>query len=173
MKRKSAAALAMLTMVLATIGNSTAQTLADCDDLRRGAMDAQAHYVQIHTPRVDPVKTFDDATASCLEGIAMFDIGFSFTIPSLGDIDAFLRNMAMKLLQRACQAATAQFNRAVHDAVQSVNAPLAQIAGNVPGVSGGISTGSGSAGVTIRDDGGSTARNAIGNATERVVNFLR
>lgn len=173
MKRKCAAALATLTMVLATIGNSTAQALVDCDDLRRGATDAQARYVRIHTPRVDPVKTFDDATASCLEGIAMFDIGFTFQIPSLGDIDALLRNMAMKLLQRACQAATQQFNRAVSDAVQSVNAPLAQVAGNVPGVSGGISTGSGSAIVTIRDDGGSTVRNTISNATDRVINFVR
>ncbi len=103
----------------------------------------------------------------------MFDVGFSFTIPNLGDIDAFLRNMATKLLQRACQAATQQFSRAVNDAVQSVSAPISQVAGNVPGVSGGISTGSGSASVTIRDDGGSTIRNAVSNATDRVINFVR
>ncbi len=173
MKRKSAASLAALMMGLATIGNSTAGPLVDCDALRRGATDAQARYVQIHTPRIDPVKTFDDATTSCLEGISMFNIGFSFQIPSLGDIDALLRNMAMKLLQHACQAATAQFNRAVSDAVQSVNAPLTQIAGNVPRVSGGISAGSDSAGVTIRDDGVSSVRNTISNATDRVINFVR
>jgi hypothetical protein len=155
------------------VGSSAGRSLVDCDDLRRGATEAQARYVHTYTPRVDPVKTFDDATGSCLEFISMFDIGFSFTIPSIGDLDALLRSMAMKLLQRACQAATQQFNRAVNDAVQSVNAPLAQVAGNVPGVSGGISTGSGSAGVTIKDDGGSTVRNTINNATDRVINFVR
>jgi len=167
MKRKSAAALAALTMMLATIGNSTAQPLVDCDELRRGATDAQARYIQTHTPRVDPVKTFDDATGSCLEFISIFDIGFSFTIPSLGDIDALLRSMAAKLLQRACQAATQQFNRAVNDAVQSATngAGLS----NIPGVS----TSVGSSGVSIKANGNSVIQQTTQNAVDRVVNTLR
>lgn len=157
--------------LLVTAPATAAQSLVDCDDLRRGATEAQARYVQTYTPRVDPVKTFDDATGSCLEFISMFDIGFSFTIPSLGDIDALLRSMAAKLLQRACQAATQQFNRAVNDAVQGAGL------NNVPFASGGVTTstsGTGvTGGVTIKDDGGSTVRNAVSNATDRVINFLR
>lgn len=153
------------------VGSSAGRSLVDCDDLRRGATEAQARYVQINTPRVDPVKTFDDATGSCLEFISMFDIGFSFTIPSIGDLDALLRSMAAKLLQRACQAATQQFNRAVNDAVQGAGLS------NVPFASGGVTTstsGTGvTGGVTIKDDGGSTVRNAVSNATDRVINFLR
>lgn len=166
------ALLAILTASLLVSAPATAaQSLVDCDDLRRGATEAQARYVQINTPRVDPVKTFDDATGSCLEFISMFDIGFSFTIPSIGDLDALLRSMAAKLLQRACQAATQQFNRAVNDAVQGAGLS------NVPFASGGVTTstsGTGvTGGVTIKDDGGSTVRNAVDNATDRVINFLR
>lgn len=166
------ALLAILTASLLVSAPATAaQSLVDCDDLRRGATDAQARYVQINTPRVDPVKTFDDATGSCLEFISMFDIGFSFTIPSIGDLDALLRSMAAKLLQRACQAATQQFNRAVNDAVQGAGLS------NVPFASGGVTTstnGTGvTGGVTVKDDGGSTVRNAVNNATDRVINFLR
>lgn len=139
-------------------------------EFEQEAARARSKYVQAYTPRTDPVKTFDDATGSCLEFISMFDIGFSFTIPSLGDIDALLRSMAMKLLQRACQTATQQFNRAVNDAVQSVNAPLADVA-SVPGFSAGVSTST--PGVTIRDDGGSTAQRAADSAVDRVINLFR
>lgn len=157
------------------VGSSAGQSLVDCDDLRRGATEAQARYVQISTPRVDPVKTFDDATGSCLEFISMFDIGFSFTIPSIGDLDALLRNMAMKLLQRACQAATQQFNRAVNDAVQSVTGGTGL--NDIPFVSGGVTTGTGgtgvTGGVTVKSDGGSTVRRTVENATDRVINFVK
>lgn len=147
---------------------SPARSLVDCDDLSRGALDAQARYIQTYTPRVDPVKTFDDATGACLEFISNFSTGFSFTIPSLGDIDALLRNMASKLLLRACQGATAQFSKAVNDASQSVSGAVGQI----PGVSGGIST-AGTSGVTVRDDGGTTVRRAADGAVDRVINFLK
>ncbi len=168
----SAKAILVLTAsLLASTPATAVQSLVDCDDLRRGATEAQARYVQINTPRVDPVKTFDDATGSCLDFISMFDIGFSFTIPGIGDLDALLRSMAAKLLQRACQAATQQFNRAVNDAVQGAGLS------NVPFASGGVTTSTSGAGVTgnvtIKDDGGSTVRNALDNATDRVINFLR
>jgi hypothetical protein len=142
----------------------------DCKSIEEEAARARSKYIQAFTPRTDPVKTFDDATSSCLEFISMFDIGFKFEMPKIGDLDALLRNMAMKLLQRACQAATQQFNRAVNDAVQSVNAPLAGVA-DVPGFSAGISTGS--SGVSIRDDGGSTVRQAADSAVDRVINIFR
>lgn len=161
--------------LIASAPATAAQSLVDCDDLRRGATDAQLRYIQTYQPRVDPVKTFDDATGSCLEFISMFDIGFSFTIPSLGDIDALLRGMAMKLLQRACQAATQQFNRAVNDAVQSVTNGTGL--NDIPFASGGITTGTNgtgvSGGVTVKDDGGSMVRRTVENATDRVVNTLK
>lgn len=164
--------ITLLTVAILTFPPAAlSQNLVDCNDLRRGAIEAQARYVQIHTPRIDPLKTFDDATASCLEGIAMLDIGFTFQIPNLGDIDALLRSMATKLFQRTCQAATQQFNRAINDAMQPLSAPIAQITSSVPRISGGISTDS--AGITIRDDGGSTFRNTINSATDRVINFVR
>jgi hypothetical protein len=166
-----AALTLLIASLIASAPAAATQSLVDCEDLRRGATDAQARYVQIYTPRVDPVKTFDDATGSCLEFISMFDVGFSFTIPSIGDLDALLRSMAAKLLQRACQAATQQFNRAVSDALQGAGI------NDVPFVSGGVTTstsGTGvSGGITVNDDGGSTVRNAVSNATDRVINFLR
>lgn len=173
-KAVAAAALLSAAFIISTPAAS-AQSLVDCDDLRRGAAEALARYIQTYTPRVDPVKTFDDATGSCLEFISMFDIGFTFNIPSLGDLDAMLRNMAMKLLQRACQSATQQFNRAVNDAVQSVAGGAGL--NNIPLVSGRVTTGTSgsgiSGGVTIRDDGGSAARRAADSAVDRVINFVR
>lgn len=177
MKRKFAAVLTavMLTQAAPTWALDAASAQAYCDEVKKAAQDAQLRYIQTYQPRVDPVKTFDDATGSCLEFISMFDIGFSFTIPSLGDIDSFLRNMAMKLLQRACQAATAQFNRAVNDAVQSVTNGTGL--NNIPLVSGGVTTstsGSGvSGGVTVKTDGGSTIQRTVENATDRVINFVK
>lgn len=159
------------------VGSSGAQSLVDCDELGRGAREAQTRYVQINTPRTDPVKVFDDATGACLDFIMMFDIGFSLTIPSIGDLDALLRSMATKLLQRACQAATAQFNKAVGDALASVNAPLGTL-NSIPGVNIGVSAGSGSgAGVnlntSVQSDGGSTVRRAADNAVNRVVGLIK
>lgn len=177
MKRKCAAVLTALMLAHAAPVWATdpASVQAYCDEVKKAAQDAQLRYIQTYQPRVDPVKTFDDATGSCLEFISMFDIGFSFTIPSLGDIDALLRNMAMKLLQRACQAATQQFNRAVNDAVQSVTGGTGL--NDIPFVSGGVTTGTGgtgvTGGVTVKSDGGSTVRRTVENATDRVINFVK
>jgi hypothetical protein len=130
---------------------------------------AKAKYVQAFTPRVDPVQSFAVSTDACLAAITDFDVGIVLEIPNI-DLDAILKNMAKQLLQRACQAATAQFNRAVGDALQAVNLPLADVA-SVPGFSAGVSTGS--AGLTIRDDSGSAARRAADSTIDRIINFLR
>lgn len=169
MKRKCAAVLTavMLAHAAPTWALDAASAQAYCDEVKKAGQDAQLRYVQTYQPRVDPVKTFDDATGSCLEFISMFDVGFSFTIPSLGDIDAFLRNMAMKLLQRACQPAQAQFNRAVNDAVQSVTNGTGL--SNVPGVSTSVS----SSGVNINANGNSVLQQTTQNAVDRVVNTLK
>lgn len=183
MKRKCAAVLAavMLAHAAPTWALDAASAQAYCDQVKQAAQDAQLRYVQTYQPRVAPVQTFDDAVGSCLEFISLFDIGFSFTIPSLGDIDAFLRNMAMKLLLRACQAATAQFNKAVNDAVKTVTDPINSTLSplnSVPGVSAGMTTNASSGvglntGVTVGGSGGSTVTQAVQNATDRVINFVK
>ncbi|GIK11112.1 MAG: hypothetical protein BroJett001_31780 [Chloroflexota bacterium] len=138
-------------------------------EFEQEAARARAKYVQAFTPRVDPVQSFAVSTDACLAAITDFDVGIVLEIPNI-DLDAILKNMAKQLLQRACQAATAQFNRAVGDALQAVNMPLADVA-SVPGFSAGISTGS--AGVTIRDDGGATARRAADGTVDRIINLFR
>ncbi|KAG0186589.1 hypothetical protein DFQ28_007594 [Apophysomyces sp. BC1034] len=141
---------------------------AYCDDVKRAAQDAQARHIQTYQPRTDPGKTFDDATSSCLDFLTNFQV----SIPSLWD--GILTAMAKQLLQRACQAARSQFDKAVNDATQSVNGVVGQVpgagisigtqgnAGNGPGVTGSINT-----------DGGSTMRNTATTAVDRVINFKR
>ncbi len=137
---------------------------AYCDQVQKAAQNARTNYIKVYQPSNDPVKVFDDATGACLDFISNFDIGFSFTIPSLGDIDAFLRRMAMTLLQRACQAATDQFNRAVNDALQSVN--------STTGVAGVTATNTGS-GVAVSSNTSSVVQSTVQTATDRVINLVK
>lgn len=148
---------------------------AYCDEVKQAAQNAQAKYIQIYQPKQDPGKTFEDATTACLEFINNFNIGFSFQIPSIGDIQGILQRMGQQLLIRACQAAKDQFNKAVNDAMQSVNGQLGDL-NQVPGVNVGVQTGAGSGpGVSaeLKNDGGSTLGSAAQNAVDRVINFLK
>ncbi len=179
MKRNAA-----VLILVATLAHSSSVWALDpqsvqayCDEVKKASLDAQTRYIQAYQPRVDPGKTFDDATSSCLDFISNFNIGFSFNIPSLGDISGLLQQMAQKLLQRACQAAQQQFSKAVSDAQQSVGGGLNSV-NQVPGVNVGVQTGnSGGQGMNvtgvIRDDGGSTLKNTATTAVDRVVNFLK
>lgn len=135
-------------------------SLVDCDQLRQGSLNAQARYIQIYQPRQDPGKTFDDAVSSCLD----FITGFQVSIPTMWD--GMLSAMAKQLMQRGCQAARGQFDKAVGDAMQSVNGSVGQI----PGV--GISTTS-QAGVSVQGDNGSVMQGTASNAVDRVINILR
>lgn len=141
---------------------------AYCDDIKKAAQDAQTRYIQAYQPRTDPGKTFDDATSSCLDFITNFQIG----IPSLWD--GILQKVAQQILQRACQAARSQFDKAVNDATQSVNG----VVGQVPGVSVGVGTQSGGGSglginTTVTNDGGATAGNAATSTVDRLFNVLR
>lgn len=141
---------------------------AYCDEVKQAAQNAQAKYIQIYQPKQDPGKTFDDATTSCLDFITSFQV----SIPSIWD--GIIMGMAKQLLQRACQAARGQFDKAVNDAVQSVNGTI----GQVPGVSvsantqTGGGTGIGVSGA-VKTDGGSTMQNAANTTIDRVINFLK
>lgn len=102
---------------------------------------------------------------------------FSLSIPSLGDLDAFLRRMATAILTRTCLVATSVFNTAVNNATQSIGEQVASIT-SLPGVLAGISTSTtGSSGVNVRGsvntDNGAAVNSAADSAANRVVNTLK
>ncbi|UXF74692.1 hypothetical protein K7574_21020 (plasmid) [Stenotrophomonas maltophilia] len=160
MSRKIALA-PLLGALLLTSGTASAIDAASvqayCDQVRQSAQQAKQRHVQIYAPRQDPGKTFDDATQSCLDGIMSYKSMFQFKMPSLGDVQGILQQMAKDMLNKQCQAARAQFDRAVQDAVSTVN----QSTNQVPGLDVGVSTGSG---VTVKpQDGESTIWGSIVN----------
>ena len=171
MKHKCVAVLTAVMLAYAAPSWSTdaASALVDCDALTKAAKDAQLKDIAIHTPRVNPVQTFDDAISSCLDNISRFDMGLR--MPGLGDLDALLTDMAAKLMQRACQTATNQFNTAVNDAKNSVNGVAAGATGGI--VTSPVLTGYNGTGVgTVSSDNGTTVKNTVNNATNRVINTL-
>lgn len=141
------------------VSSTSSRSLVDCNDLAQGARDAQLRYVQTYQPRQDPGKTFDDAVSSCLD----FITGFQISIPSMWD--GILSSMTKQLMQRGCQAARGQFDKAVGDAMQSVSG----IAGQVPGV--GIRTGG--SGVSVQGDNGTLMKNTANTAVDRVINIIK
>lgn len=170
MKRKCVAVLAALMLAYAapSRSNDAASALVDCDNVRQAATDAQTKYIEAYTPRVNPVQTFDDSVTSCIENISNFDIGLR--LPSLLDLESLLNNMMKQLMQQVCQAATGQFEKAVNEATRSVNGSVAGSAGGI--VTNPATSGRGNTGVTVTGDNGATVRNAVSNATDRVINFL-
>ncbi len=178
MKQKFVAALAVVILVqsLPAWALDATSALEDCKRLKQVAIEAQLADINRYTPRVDPVQTFTLATDVCLNFITNFDIGLSLSIPSLGDLDAFLRRLATAIVTRVCMAATQQFNSAVNDALKSVNDQLAPI-NSIPGVSVGIGGNTNGVGVNVGSvvgsDGGATANNVLNNVTNRVINTLK
>lgn len=172
LKQKTAVVLTVIVLAQSPLAWSD-----PCSDrFQQIALDNQRNYINRYQPRTDPVTTFTLATDVCLNFITNFDIGLSITIPSLGDLDAFLRRLATAIVTRACLAATQQFNNAVGDALNSVNNQLAPI-NSIPGVSvgvGGNTAGAGvNGGVVVGSDGGATANGVLNNVTNRVVNTLK
>lgn len=141
------------------VSSSSSYSLVDCDDLRRGSTDTQKKYLEAYMPRQDPVKTFDDAVSPCLNFITGFQVG----IPSMWD--GILAAMAKQLMQRVCQTARGQFDKAVGDAMQSVGGAAGQITGV------GISTGGN--GVNVQGDNGTMMQNTASKAVDRVINIIK
>lgn len=170
MKHKKAAVMTavMLACAQPVWATDAASAQAYCDEIRKASQDAQTRYVQTYTPRVNPVQTFDDAVTSCLDNISKFDLGLR--LPGLGDLEALLNDMLKKLLGRACQAATGQFDRAVNDATQSVNGTASAATGGI--VNAPVTTGHGGTGATVTNDGGGAVRSTVNTATDRVINFM-
>lgn len=162
MKRKCAAVLTavMLAHAAPIWALDTASAQAYCDAVKKAGQDAQLRYIQTYQPRQDPGKTFDDAVSSCLD----FITGFQVSIPTMWD--GILAAMAKQLMQRVCQTARGQFDKAVGDAMQSVNGT----AGMIPGV--GVNTTS-QTGVSVQGDNGSLLQNTTSNAVDRVINTIR
>lgn len=170
MKHKCVAVLAALMLAYAapSRSNDAASAQVYCDEIKKAAQDAQLRYVQTYTPKVNPVQTFDDAVTSCLDNISKFDLGLR--LPGLGDLEALLNDMIKKLMSRACQTATGQFDRAVNDATQSVNGTVSGATGGI--VNAPVTTGHGGKGATVTNDGGETVRRTVDSATDRVINFM-
>jgi len=170
MKRKCVAVLAALMLAYAapSWSNDAASALVNCDELNAAARQAKEKYIAAHTPRVNPVQTFDDSVSSCLENISKFDLGLR--LPGIGDIEGLLSDMAKKLLNRACQTATGQFDRAVNDATQSVNGTASAATGGI--VTSPVSTGYNGTGATVSSDNGAVVSGTVNNATDRVIRTL-
>jgi len=140
---------------------------AYCDDVKKAAQDAQAKYILAYKPTVDPGKVFEDATTDCLNFIVNFQIG----IP--GPWDGLIAT-AKQALARACQAARSQFDKAVNDAVQSVNSQVSQVPGANVGTSTttGGNSGIGASG-SVKTDGGAAAQGAANKGVDKVFNILK
>ena len=167
MQRKYAA-LVVLAVALAhhsAVFALDAQSVqAYCDDVKKAALNAQAKYIATYKPAVDPGKVFEDATTDCLDFVVNFQLG----IP--GPWDAVVAT-AKKALARACAAARAQFDKAVNDAVQSVNSQVNQVPGANVGTS---TTTGGGTGVGVsgsaKNDGGAAAQGAVDKGVDKIFN---
>lgn len=164
MKRKCVNVLmvAMLAQAAPTWALDASSAQAYCDEVKKAGQAAQLRYIQTYQPRQDPGKTFDDAVSSCLDFITGFQVG----IPSIWD--GMLSAMAKQLMQRVCQTARGQFDKAVGDATQSVNGSV----GLIPGVSVSTSSQAG-AGVNVQGDNGSMMQNTANKAVDRVINIIK
>lgn len=142
MWREFSCALALILLLLMS-GQARAvdpqSTQAYCDEVRDAAKDAQKRYVSTFKPRQDPGKTFDDATKGCLDGILSFPSAFQFTMPTMAMVQEILKQMATKLLMQACQSAHDQFDRAVDDAMSTVDGGISNVNDQIPSGLGGVS----------------------------------
>lgn len=150
-------------------GADAQSALVNCDQIKQSAQNAQLQYIHAYTPSVNPVQTFDDAVGHCLENIQKFNL--SLTLPSLGDLEQLLSDMAQKLAQSACQSATSQFNNAVNAATQAINGAASNASGGM--VNNSMAVGTQGTGITISGDNGAAVRNTVTNSTNRVVNTLQ
>jgi len=177
MKRNLAATIIGMALLFPTASQAVdpQSVRAYCDDIKQSAQNAQLRYIQTYQPRVDPGKTFEDATTSCLDFINKFNVGFNFQIPTLGDVGAMLQKAAEQMLQKTCQAAAQQFNKAVSDAQQSIGQATNGV-NQLPGVNVGVSTGSiqpPGVSTTVKTDGGTAAQGVTDKAIDRIINFLK
>lgn len=139
--------------------------LADCQSVKDAAAAAQRHYIQVHQPQTDPTKTFDNATTACVSTIQ----NVSISIPSLWD--GALKGLANQVLNRACQAAQGQYNKAVNDAMQSVNGTIDQIPGASVSTQYGGQVGAAPT-TTVTTDNGAAMKGAATRSVDRVINFF-
>ncbi|MEJ7746815.1 MAG: hypothetical protein WKF61_08695 [Luteimonas sp.] len=103
----------------AAISPQEAQRL--CDEMTKSAEEARKGMIEIGMPKQDPGKTFENATKSCLSNIAKYKDIFTFKSVSGAAIQQFITQMATQMMESYCQAATAEFDRLVQDAMSQVN----------------------------------------------------
>lgn len=115
---------------------SAQDTQAYCDAVKEASKSAKVRYVKSFTPRLDPGKAFDNATKGCLDGILNMQAIFQLRIPSIGDVQGMLKQLAGALLNAVCVAAQQEFDNAVQDALDTVNGVVQDPIGpiHIPGV---------------------------------------
>lgn len=168
---------AVLALLLLASGQARAvdpaSTQAYCDEVKEAAKDAQKRYVSTFKPRQDPGKTFDDATTGCLDGILSYPSAFSFSLPTMAAVQQILKQMATKLIMQACQSARDQFDRAVSDAMDTVNGTASDINGQLPAGTGIQTNYTPQGASTITPPSAATSSQSVISSTwNSVVNFL-
>lgn len=143
--RKALAALILSLMAVPALAVDASTAQQDCQDIRDAATAAQTQAIKNYTSGTDPAKVFQDSTEACLQNIIDYS-KFEFRLPSLGDLQNMLKQMAGDLIMKACQSATTQFNKAVSDATSQLGGLSTNISGL--GDVGLVNTGTGSVSVT-------------------------
>ena len=160
----------ILTIVIAGVLSSPAYALDAestqqyCEDVKNAGKTAMERYVQQHTPKQAPSNIFNDSVQSCIDNITSMGVGIS--IPSLGNIAGMLQDLAKKAMEKACQAATDQFDDAVNDALGSVNDRFDDF-NNSTGMDVGVGT-NGQGGVSVGSAG--SVSDVIGNEGNQQIN---
>lgn len=91
---------------------------AMCDEIQKSAQDAMTKNIQVYSPRTDPSATFNAATKTCLDLIVEYNkIPMSFV--RIEALQPILQQLGKQLLTKTCQAAQAQFEKTLKDALAS------------------------------------------------------
>lgn len=93
-------------------------TTTYCNNIKTAAKTAQSKYITNRTPSKSPTEVFEDSVTSCMTDIA--NMGINLSLP--GVADGLLEKLFKQLIQKACAAAKGQYESAVSEAQNTVNA---------------------------------------------------
>lgn len=148
---------------------------AYCDEVSKAAVTAKSNYLATYQPKQDPGKVFENAINSCLDQISKYSVGFNFSSPNMAAIQKMMEQMAAQLIQKACQSAQDQFNKAVNEAKQTVNGTLSPV-NDVPLVNANMTSstsGTGGVSTNVTNTSQSTVNSTSNSWTNRVFNYFK
>lgn len=93
-------------------------TTTYCNNIKTAAKTAQSKYITNRTPSKSPTEVFEDSVTSCMTDIA--NMGINLSLPGIAD--GLLEKLFKQLLEKACAAAKSQYDSAVSEAQNTVNA---------------------------------------------------